>query len=140
METAGNLRHQSIERLTAQQVQTTAEAVIGWWDPIATQIIAIVGESGFNSLYARSVFLTQSRFPWLTVATASTATDSPFVKLQSSLRNATPELARDANRLLMITFTDILASLIGEQLTERILDEAWAKDAHYKTSKDLKHE
>ena len=45
------------------------------------------------------------------------------------LERQTPEHAREANLLLLITFTDILASLIGEQLTTSILRLAWENDA-----------
>jgi len=43
--------------------------------------------------------------------------------------------------LLLITFTDILASLIGEHLTSRILDLAWHTGTTLKTDKEFtKHE
>lgn len=42
-----------------------------------------------------------------------------------SLEGQAPAQASEANSLLMITFTDILASLIGEQLTTSILRLAW---------------
>ena len=59
------LRHQKIKNLMAQHTEKVADATINLWEQMATQIISIVGEGGFNSLYARSVFLTQSTFPWL---------------------------------------------------------------------------
>jgi hypothetical protein len=37
-----------------------------------------------------------------------------------------PAVANEANAQLLITFTDLLASLIGEQLTNRILALAWS--------------
>jgi len=45
-----------------------------------------------------------------------------------SLEGQTPAQVSDANSLLLITFTDILAALIGEQLTTRILRSAWGID------------
>ena len=111
-------------------------AAIGLWNQMADQIIAIVGEAGFDSLFARSLFLTQSTFPWLSVGAASRPSDHRFADLQASLDGTTPELASEANRRLLIIFTDILASLIGEPLTERILNSAWGSDTHYKDNKD----
>ena len=140
METIGNIRHQSIQRMTAAQASQTADAAIGQWDSAATQIIAIVGEAGFNSLYARSLFLSQSKYPLLVSATALTAGDHRFANLKASLQAVTPELANEANRMLLTVFTDILASLIGEQLTTRILDSAWSLDPHYMTGKEPHHE
>ena len=60
MDTSDLLRHQIITSLMAQHTEKVADAAVSLWEQMATQIISIVGEGGFNSLYARSVFLTQS--------------------------------------------------------------------------------
>lgn len=125
METGNLLRHQIIENLMAQHTEKVADAAINLWEPMAAQIISIVGEGGFNSLYARSVFLTQPTFPWLAASLLSPQTDRRFAKLKMSLEAQSPSQAIEANSLLLITFTDILASLIGEQLTTSILRLAW---------------
>ena len=57
-----------------------------------------------------------------------------------SLEGQTPVQASEANSLLLITFTDILASLIGEQLTTRILCSAWGNDAQDRPDKEFKNE
>lgn len=132
----GRLRHQSIDRLTAPHLDKTAEAAVALWEPLAKHIIAIVGVGGFESLYARSVFLTQTQHPWLNATALSTPTDHLFATLKKSLEGVTPELAYAANRLLLTIFTDTLASLIGEQLTTRILDSAWGQEAFQANSKD----
>ncbi|MES2952546.1 MAG: hypothetical protein V4858_28795 [Pseudomonadota bacterium] len=125
METAGASRHPSIEGLSSQHFENTADVVIALWDQLATQIIAIVGIGGFDALFARSIFLTQSKFPWLAGRSTSPAVGHRFADLKASLEGTTPEQAYAANHMLMITFTDVLASLIGERLTTRILDTAW---------------
>lgn len=140
MEKIGVLRHRSIESLTSQQAEKTADAAIELWEQVATQIIAIVGIGGFDSLYARSLYLAHSGFPWLTVDAASPQTGHRFATLQASLQGATPELASVANRQLLTIFTDTLASLIGEPLTARLLDSAWGNHALYKAGKDEKNE
>jgi hypothetical protein len=125
METSELLRHQKIKSLTVQHTEKVADAAIDLWELMATQIILIVGEGGFNSLYARSLFLTQSTFPWLVDGPLPPQTDHRFTELKMSLEGQTPAQASEANSLLLITFTDILASLIGEQLTTSILCAAW---------------
>ncbi len=52
----------------------------------------------------------------------------------------TPTQISEANSLLLITFTDILASLIGEQLTTTILRSAWGNDALDSTDKEFNNE
>jgi hypothetical protein len=107
---------------------------------MATEIISIVGEGGFDSLYARSVFLTQSTFPWLAASSLSPQTDQRFAELKMSLEGQSPAQASEANSLLLINFTDILAALIGEELTTNILRLAWGNDASNSVGKESKNE
>lgn len=133
-------RHRVIESLMAPHLEKGADAAIGLWEQMATQIISLVGEGGFNSLYARSVFLTQSTFPWLTASALSSQADHRFAQLKTSFEGQTPAEIYAANRLLLITFTDILAALIGEQLTTSILRLAWGVDASDKAGKEFENE
>ena len=134
------LRHQMINNLMAQPAEKVADAAINLWEQMATQIISIVGNGGFNSLYARSVFLSQTTFPWLATDPLSPQPDHRFSELKMSLEGQMPAQAREANSLLLITFTDILASLIGEQLTTSILRSAWGDDASNKAGKEFENE
>jgi len=140
METNDLLRHQMINNLMAQPAEKVADTAINLWEQMATQIISIVGNGGFNSLYARSVFLSQSTFPWLAADPLSPQPDHRFSELKMSLEGQMPAQAREANSLLLITFTDILASLIGEQLTTSILRSAWGDDASNKAGKEFENE
>lgn len=140
METGELLRHQLIEKLMAQHTEKVADASINLWEQMATHVISIIGEDGFNSLYARSVFLAQQTFPWLAVSSSSPQADQRFAELRERLEGQTPLQAREANSLLLRTFTDILAALIGEALTDRILCAAWGNDASYSTNKEFTNE
>lgn len=140
MEPRDQLRHQLIEGLMAPHTENVADAAIDLWKQMATQIISIVGEGGFNSLYARSVYLVQPKFPWLAANSLSPQTDQRFAELKKRLEGQTPLQAREANSLLLLTFTGILAALIGEPLTTRILRSAWGNDASYSTSKESKND
>ena len=123
------LRHQIIENLTVPHTEKAAEAAIVLWEQMAAQIIAIIGVGGFNLLYARSVFLSQSCYPWLTGCALPLPADQRFSALKNSLEGQAPALAIEANNRLLCTFTDILAALIGEELTSSILRSAWGDDA-----------
>ena len=132
--------HQMIKSPTAQPSSEVADAAIGLWELLSIQIISIIGEGGFNSLYARSLFLTQSTYPWLATDALSSQTVQRFAELRISFEAQTPELTSAANSQLLFTFTDILASLIGEQLTTRILSSAWSNLAQDRISKEFKNE
>ncbi len=103
-----------------------------------TKLIAIVGEAGFNALYARSIFLSQTAFPWLAACVLPAQADDRFAELKKSLEGQAPAQASAANSLLLITFTDILVSLIGDQLTTNILHSAWGHDASDRVGKEFK--
>ena len=55
METSDLLRHQIINSLPLLRTEKLPDAAVLIWEQMATQIISIVGEGGFNSLYARSL-------------------------------------------------------------------------------------
>jgi hypothetical protein len=57
-----------------------------------------------------------------------------------SFEAQSPAQVREANSLLLITLTDILASLIGEQLTARILSLAWDVEISNETGEEFKSE
>lgn len=120
MTTSDVQRQQKIDDLLMQQCET-AEAAVFLWERIAVEIISLVGEGGFNALYTRSIFLCQSAFPWLAPGVWPAQPEYRFAELKASLEAQAPEQANAANRLLLITFIDILATLIGEKLTEHIL-------------------
>lgn len=133
-------RRQMIQGLTAPRTGITEETAISLWRQVAAQVTSIVGDGGFESLYDRSVFLTQARFPWLSDLTDSAPTEQRFERLQTHLEEQTPATAADANALLLTTLTDLLASLIGEPLTARILESAWGGDARDKDNEEPEHD
>lgn len=134
------LREQKIKNLMARLSEKSASAPNHLWHTMASQIISVVGQGGFQSLYARSIFLTQRTYPWMAPLVADKPTDLSFAGLSACLAEHPPDQAREANTLLMLTFTDLLASLIGEQLTVRILTTAWGADADDLTDKETENE
>ena len=74
----------------AQRTEKVADAAIDLWEPVATEIISVIGEGGFNTLYARSVFLTQSTFPWFAASSQQPQPEHRFAELKISLEGQTP--------------------------------------------------
>ena len=103
-----------------------ADDCIRAWERVASQFAPLIGEGGVGVLYARSLHLTRSRFPWLALPQEPRQTDSPYTDLKVSLERREPSEAREAIGALMITFAELLTALIGETLTTRILSSAWA--------------
>ena len=125
--------------LTNPEAENQVDTAIERWEQLSTHITSIIGDGGFNSLYARSVHLTQATFPWL-LAGLQPMANQRFAALKASLQGQTTALANAANQLLLITFTGILVSLIGAHLTTRILSSAWGVAAEPGINKDDKNE
>ena len=131
------LRRKIIEDIAVKPSDNAIKTSASLWTPLANQLVSIIGDGGFDSLYDRSLYLTQVSYPWLGASSGSPQSDHRFANLKTSLEDQTPALARAANILLLITFTDILASLVGEPLTARILDSAWDHDGQINVGKEL---
>lgn len=134
------LREQKIKYLMTQPSEEGEAGSIDLWRSMAEQIISVVGQGGFQSLYARSIFIAQRSHPWLAQPAASLPVDLSFVTLSTCLAEHPPDQAQAASILLMLTFTDLVASLIGEPLTVRILKTAWGADAADLTDKETENE
>jgi hypothetical protein len=126
-----------IESIIRQQSEMIAVDPIDSWEQMATEIISIVGEGGFASLYTRSLLLSKDSFPWLESGINTSQNPAYFHALKETYAVQQPEQVKAANRLLLTTFTGILQSLIGEQLTLSILRSAWKSSVPVHTNKEL---
>ena len=94
------------------------------WQQLATQLSPLIGDSGFCALYGRAARLAAKRFGWLAPVQAGKTIVALLAGLRAQLAAAGLAEATAANALLLHTFTKLLAGLIGESLTMRILDAA----------------
>jgi hypothetical protein len=104
--------------------KAVAEAASKRWEEIAERIAPIIGERGFRALYARSIHLAQASFPWLAPPAGPEQAHSFFATLTESLERQPPRVAADAQRALLLTFTQLLGAFIGGALTSRLLQSA----------------
>ena len=123
-------RHRSIQRLVVPQPDVSvADVSIGLWVELAAELVLLIGDGGFVPLYIRSVQLSAASFPWLRpiseVAPLASG-DSRFSALKRGLEGQDDGEASQASAVLLNTFIDMLARLIGETLTIGILRSAWA--------------
>ena len=99
------------------------------WVKMSVEIVTIIGLDGFNALYKRSIILAEATSPWQESDTKEIQNYDIITLLKQSSGTQTPTQIRSIHCLLLTTFTDILSSLIGDQLTSRILDVAWESTA-----------
>lgn len=128
-------RHQMIERNVMRRPETTTADAVVLWERLAVELIAIIGRSGFDTLYARSLHLVRVRHAWL-----AQGADADFQRLKASLDSQPPAAAGAAAVDLLTTFTDTLIQLIGEPLTTAILKSAWSQDTADNAAKGINNE
>lgn len=120
-----------------QRPEAAIDLTIILWERLASELISIIGEGGFQSLYSRSVHLTRAKFPWMVLSHPWQRTDSRFPDLRISFEGREFTEVSEASIALLITFIDILAVLIGELLTTSILSSAWGDDVLDIAGKEL---
>ena len=137
-----NRQQQLIHDAITRSTESVQDVAVQLWHSLALQLVSIIGEGGFNSLYARSLYLAHKSYPWFPPDDASRQIDFQFTDLKLSLATQSPVDADKASRMLLQTFANLLTSLVGGPLTITILSSAWANriSEQETASKELRHE
>lgn len=125
MKTEADRREELIQRQLTLISDGKISTAIQSWQTLAVSLTAIVGEDGFLVLYVRSLHLLRAAFPALLNNDANPSSLSWLADLENTLTGLGSIEAHSANHQLLMTFTNILASLIGEDLTAEILHSTW---------------
>jgi len=107
------------------------------WRRLADQLGPLIGDSGFCALYGRACRLVGPEFGWLADTQPCKTRDSQITALDELLASVAPDHAKAAHAALLHTFTELLASLIGQALARRLLDAA-ARDGEEKNAQEHK--
>lgn len=104
-----------------QDATLTANMIALAWEGIDEVMQLIIGKSGFNALFSRSVEVTGRSYPWL----ATLPHDGQFVVDFTAFRALLTEQDAiefaAANDALLLHFFNMLVELIGLSLTSRLL-------------------
>jgi hypothetical protein len=95
----------------------------------------LVGSQAVRALYSRSLHLTRARFEWAAADQAEPLGEA-LSGLQRNLASRVPAEAQRAGAALLNTFADLLISLIGDPLTQRLLRSAWGNPTADQTSEE----
>jgi hypothetical protein len=102
-----------------------AEALAAVWREVDLALQPIVGRRGVVALFNRSVHLTAAVHPWLAAARQDPAAELDVDALKSLFgRQGAAQAVLCGNSLLQ-SFRQVLATLIGASLSERLLRPAW---------------
>lgn len=113
-----------------------ATAIISSWLSIDIALTPIIGQGGVVALYKRGVYLTTPHFPWLNDALKIAPPPLDFSVLKSVLLLQNSIDAAGGGALLK-NFYELLASLIGPALTERLLQSAWTNPFSGESAQDI---
>ena len=129
MDLISDQRNQVIRRAVSRKPDAVAATSGLLWERLASELVPIIGEGGFQSLYARSLRLTGVAFPWMMNGHPWKHLDTGFSDLKLSFPEQDLDQVNEASVFQLTTFVDILAVLIGELLATSILHSAWGEDA-----------
>jgi hypothetical protein len=102
-----------------------ALATLVLWQRIATQLEPVIGARGVDALFGRALHLAGKAHPCLAPDGLRGSSAAALEQVQQQLSAQGDELAREASLSLLAGFSDLLASLVGDSLTERLLRPAW---------------
>ena len=130
---------QIIQGVIAQHKETHGfDEAVSLWEDLAVQVISIVGEGGFDSLFSRSIFFTKRTFPWLDPDLHLPVSQNGFAKLKKCLEGQDRVLASTANSQLLVRFIGVVSSIVGDQLTMNILRLSWGNEVMDTVNKEFK--
>ena len=115
-----------LQSVNAHQASAIADAVLEIWQQMAARLEPVVGARGVDVLFGRALQLTTKEFPWLKTSADSGNSAASLTSIRNCLEARDKDVAAEVGLALIAGFTELLAGLIGEPLTDRLLDDVWA--------------
>ena len=120
----------------ASDVAQVAGAIVDTWREIVTALTPIIGQRGIATLYKRSLYLTRAAHPWLAGLQDGVPVALELDALRDLLCKQGSVEAAAGGRDQLHTFHELLTSLVGPSLTERLLGSVWANSSSGPTAQD----
>lgn len=95
--------------------------LVAIWQDIDVAVRPILGHQGVVALYKRSIFLARRAHPWLTELHDRSAAAMNLDELREAVAHTDNADALEGSDAMLQTFHELLASLVGSSLTERLL-------------------
>jgi hypothetical protein len=111
---------------TGADSQQIAETIAQTCQAAVAALTPIIGSKGVAAMYKRSLYLAGRSHPWLSAEAVGEQTANDVASLTVLLARQSSAEASAGGGMLLQTFYELLSSLIGPSLTERLLRTAWA--------------
>ncbi len=120
---AGTLAQDAENCVDAAQV---ADKIVLSLREIEDALSPVIGKRGVAALFRRSLYLTGRSYPLLAGIHAGDATAIDSAALKSELAQQSSANATEFGVALLQTLDEVMTSLVGSSLTERLLRSVWA--------------
>jgi hypothetical protein len=122
------LAHELVLRAagTDQSPERLAEAALQVLGRLCVHLDGLIGPVGFDTLLRRGVYLAREEAPVLQgLGTGPLLTKRPLEELETYLRGQTPAAVDRGLLSVLAEFIWVLAALVSEPLTLRLIRDAW---------------
>jgi len=113
-----------------------ADAIVATWREIDIALTPIIGQRGIATLYKRTLYLASAAHPWLAGTHEGVQSGMDLGSLKAAFLQQSSATASAGAGALLDTFHELLASLVGPSLTERLLRSVWANSLSGPTAQD----
>ncbi|MBC7844214.1 MAG: hypothetical protein H7099_18025 [Gemmatimonadaceae bacterium] len=103
-----------------------AACAIVLWREIETQLMPILGTRGVAALFGRTLYLTSRTHSWLGEVPEGVHSVMDLDSLQAAITAQPFAIGIEGAGALFVVFHDLLVSMVGAQLTERLLRDVMA--------------
>lgn len=113
------------EHRAGDSADTEGRAAFRVCDKLRESLSGLVGTHGFRALLDRALTLSKPEAAWL--AELEVAANGALVLPEELERELEPKAAATGGAALVAQVLDLLATFIGEALTERLAQQIWPK-------------
>jgi hypothetical protein len=103
-----------------------AEAAVRLWKDYMNLLAPILGARGVEALFGRSLHVTSIAFPALASVRDQADRAIPLGPYRVCLQACDPATALEASLAHLMNFTELVSTMIGANLLERLLGPVWA--------------
>ncbi|MDN3923274.1 hypothetical protein [Roseateles violae] len=120
----------------APDSQAVAQALVGVWADIEDALHPVIGQRGLTALFRRCAHLGVADFPFLAALDSGAPDQVDRGEILALFGGLPPAQALDAGSLLLLSFRELLSTLIGPGLTERLLQSVWSPPSSGSSAQD----
>jgi hypothetical protein len=110
---------------SAADAGAVAEVMAAVWQQLAARLEPVIGARGVEVVFDRALKLTAACRPALKIGDRGDGA-APLANFTTCLGGLETHQAIEASFILLATFIELLATLIGESLTKRLIDPVLA--------------